>query len=46
MLGSQLVAGAKFTIGNIQELIATGEAKNVIPELRRFADGLLPGRSL
>jgi hypothetical protein len=27
-------------------LITTGEAKNVIPELRRFADGLMPGRSL
>ncbi len=46
VLGSQLVAGAKFSIGNIQELIATGEAKNAIPELRRFADGLMPGRSL
>ena len=46
VLGSQLVAGTKFTVGNVSELIQKGEATNVIPELRRFADGLLPGRSL
>ena len=46
VLGSQLLAGAKFTAGNIGELIKTGEATNVVPELRRFATGLLPGGSL
>ena len=41
-----MLAGAKFSAGNIGELIKSGEATNVVPELRRFADGLLPGRSL
>jgi len=27
-------------------LVETGEAKNAFPEFQRFADGLLPGRSL
>lgn len=46
VLGSQLVAGTKLSLGNINELITEGEARNAFPELRRFADGLLPGRSL
>jgi hypothetical protein len=42
----QLLASTKFSVGNIGELIKTGEARNALPELQRFADGLMPGRSL
>ena len=46
VLGGQLGAGARLTVGNIRELIETGEAKNLSPEFLRFSDGLMPGRSL
>lgn len=46
VLGSELSAGVKLTLGNVQELIDKGEVQNLGAEFQRFADGLIPGRSL
>ena len=46
VLGSELSQGVRLTVGNVQELIQTGELRNAGSDLTRFADGLLPGRSL
>ena len=34
------------TLGNIQELVAEGEAKNFGRELLRFVEANMPGRSI
>lgn len=44
--GSQLGSLNKLTVGNIQEMVEKGEARNVGAEAQRLADGLIPGRSL
>ena len=46
VLGSQVPAALKLTLGNIQELAAEGEARNAGRELSRFVEANLPGRSL
>jgi len=38
--------GVRLTIGNLQDLIAKGELRNAGSDFTRFADGLMPGRSL
>ena len=46
VLGSQLPKAYSLTVGNIQELISEGEARNPGRELSRFIEANLPGRSL
>ncbi len=46
VLGSQVPAALKLTLGNIQELAAEGEARNAGRELSRFVEANMPGRSL
>ena len=46
VLGSEVSQGVRLTVGNIQDLIKSGEMRNAGSDLTRFADGLLPGRSL
>ena len=46
LLGGELLQGVRLTLGNIQELIKEGEARNAGSDLVRFTDGLLPGWSL
>ncbi len=46
VLGSEVSQGVRLTVGNIQDLIKNGEMRNAGSDLTRFADGLLPGRSL
>ena len=46
MLGSQIPKAVKLTLGNFQELVAEGEARNPGRELSRFIEANAPGRSL
>ncbi len=46
VLGSQLPKAIDFTLGNLQELVAEGEAKNAGRKLSRFIEANMPGRSL
>ncbi len=46
VIGSQLPKALNLTLGNIQELVAEGEARNPGRELSRFIEQNLPGRSL
>ena len=46
VLGSELSQGVRLTVGNIQDMVKNGEMRNAGSDLTRFADGLLPGRSL
>lgn len=46
VLGSQVPAAIKLTLGNLQELIAEGKTRNAGRELSRFIEANLPGRSL
>ena len=46
VLGTQLDQAARLTVGNLQELIKEGEAKNLGREFTRFAKLMTPGRSL
>ncbi len=46
VIGSQLPKALNLTLGNIQELIAEGEARNPGRELSRFVEANLPGGSL
>ena len=46
VLGSQIPKALKLTLGNIQELVAEGEARNPGRELSRFIEANAPGRSL
>ena len=46
VLGSQVPKAISLSVGNIQELIAEGEAKNAGRELSRFIEANMPGRSL
>lgn len=46
VLGTQLDQATRLTVGNLQELIKEGEAKNAGRELTRFAELMTPGRSL
>jgi len=46
VFGTQVPAVVKLTLGNIQEIIRDGEAKNPGRELTRFVKLMTPGRSL
>ena len=46
VLGSQVPAAIKLTLGNIQELFVEGETRNAGRELSRFIEANAPGRSL
>ncbi len=46
VLGSQIPKAVKLTLGNFQELVAEGEARNPGRELSRFIEANAPGRSL
>jgi hypothetical protein len=45
-MGQQLDAGVRLTLGNVQELIQEGEAKNAGRELLRFIELMTPGQSV
>ena len=46
VFGTQIPAATRLTVGNLQELVKEGEAKNVGRELTRFVKLMTPGRSL
>lgn len=41
----QLLAGAKLTVGNVQDLIEKGRLKNPGADMRQFLEGMVPGAS-
>ena len=46
VFGTEVPAPARLTVGNLQELVTKGEAKNAGRELVTFARRFTPGRSL
>ncbi len=43
VLGSQLPKAVNLTLGNLQELVAEGDARNAGRELSRFIEANMPG---